>query len=43
MVPILDDKFKRQLEDVEDLILSETNVKELEYLIDTTGVLVKSY
>ena len=42
MVPILDDKFKRQLEDVEDLILSETNVKELEYLTDTTGVLVKS-
>jgi len=42
MVPILDDKFKRQLEDVEDLILSETNVKELEYLMDTAGVLVKS-
>lgn len=42
MVPILDEKFKRQLEDVEDLILSETNVKELEYLMDTTGVLVKS-
>ncbi|NQX97413.1 MAG: isoleucine--tRNA ligase [Flavobacteriales bacterium] len=42
MVPILDNKFKRQLEDVEDLILSETNVKELEYLVDTTGVLVKS-
>jgi isoleucyl-tRNA synthetase len=42
MVPILSDKFKRQLEAVEDLILSETNVKELEYLMDTTGVLVKS-
>jgi len=42
MVPILDEKFKRQLEDVEDLILSETNVKELEYLVDTDGVLVKS-
>ena len=42
MVPILDDKFKRQLQDVEDLILSETNVKELEYLEDTAGVLVKS-
>ena len=42
MVPILDEKFKRQLEDVEDLILSETNVKELEYLSDTAGVLVKS-
>ena len=42
MVPILDEKFKRQLEEVEDLILSETNVKELEYLMDTSGVLVKS-
>jgi isoleucyl-tRNA synthetase len=42
MVPILDEKFKRQLEEVEDLILSETNVKELEYLMDTRGVLVKS-
>ncbi len=42
MVPILDDKFKRQIQEVEDLILSETNVKELEYLIDTAGVLVKS-
>ena len=41
MVPILDDKFKRQLQDVEDLILAETNVKELEYLVDTEGVLVK--
>jgi isoleucyl-tRNA synthetase len=42
MVPILDEKFKRQLHDVEDLILSETNVKELEYLEDTAGVLVRS-
>ena len=42
MVPILDQKFKRQLEEVEDLILSETNVKELEYLMDTAGILVKS-
>jgi len=42
MVPILDDKFKRQIQEVEDLILSETNVKELEYLTDTVGVLVKN-
>ncbi len=42
MVPILDDTFKRQLHDVEQLILSEVNVKELEYLEDTAGVLVKS-
>jgi isoleucyl-tRNA synthetase len=41
MVPILDGKFKRQLEDVADLILSEVNVKEIEYLEDTSGVLVK--
>lgn len=41
MVPILDPKFRRQLEAVSDLILSEVNVKEIEYLEDTTGVLVK--
>ncbi|NCP44964.1 MAG: class I tRNA ligase family protein, partial [Flavobacteriales bacterium] len=42
MIPILDAKFKRQLQDVADLILSEVNVKEIEYLEDTAGVLVKS-
>jgi len=41
MVPILNKKFQTQLKGVEDLILSEVNVKELEYLTDTTGVLVK--
>ena len=42
MIPVLDKKFERQLKDVEDLILSEVNVKEIEYLQDTAGVLVKS-
>jgi len=42
MIPVLDEKFERQLKDVENLILSEVNVKEIEYLQDTTGVLVKS-
>jgi isoleucyl-tRNA synthetase len=42
MIPVLDRKFERQLKDVEDLILSEVNVKEVEYLEDTSGVLVKS-
>ena len=41
MVPILNPTFKRQLKDVEELILSEVNVKEVEYLEDTAGVLVK--
>ena len=42
MIPVLDSKFEKQLKEVESLILSEVNVKELEYLEDTTGVLVKS-
>ncbi len=41
MVPVLDETFKRQLKAVSDLILSEVNVKEIEYLEDTAGVLVK--
>ena len=41
MVPILDPTFKRQLQEVESLIRSEVNVKELQYLEDTAGVLVK--
>ena len=41
MIPVLDEQFRRMLEGVENLILSEVNVKELEYLTDTAGVLVK--
>jgi len=41
MVPVLNEQFRRQLEGVENLILSEVNVKELQYLDDTEGVLVK--
>lgn len=41
MVPILDETFERQLQAVESLVLAEVNVKELEYLKDTAGVLVK--
>jgi len=41
MVPIIDSTFERQLHDVEDIILSEVNVKELEYLHDAADVLVK--
>lgn len=42
MVPILNEGFRKQLKAVEALILSEINVKELEYLDDTSGVLVKN-
>ncbi len=42
LVPILDEKFQRQLEDVKDLILAEVNVKELEFLTEDSGILVKT-
>ncbi len=41
MVPVLDEAFREKLRDVEQLILSEVNVRELEYLEDTSGILVK--
>lgn len=41
MIPVLDDLFKNRIKSVENLILSEVNVKELQLLKDTTGVLVK--
>ncbi len=42
MVPGLDDKFKADVQAVSDLILSEVNVKEIEFIDDTSDVLVKS-
>jgi isoleucyl-tRNA synthetase len=41
MVPILDAGFEEQLKRVAPLILSEVNVKEIEYLKEASGVLVK--
>jgi isoleucyl-tRNA synthetase len=41
LVPVLDDHFRNQLEKVEDIILAEVNVKELEYVGDTSGVIKK--
>ncbi|WP_170265124.1 isoleucine--tRNA ligase [Salibacter halophilus] len=41
MVPVLNDTFERQLSDVANLIKTETNIKEIEFLNDTKGVLVK--
>ncbi|HUX53094.1 MAG TPA: isoleucine--tRNA ligase [Williamwhitmania sp.] len=41
MIPVLDRQMQESIEAVKDLILTEVNVKELEYITDTTGVLVK--
>lgn len=42
LVPVLNDKFKRQVESVADLIMSEVNVKDVEFIDDQSGVLVKN-
>jgi isoleucyl-tRNA synthetase len=41
LVPILNDHIAAQIDAVKNLILSEVNVKELEYITDTAGILVK--
>ena len=41
ILPILDQKFKDQVEEVRPLILSEVNIKEIEYITDTTGIISK--
>ncbi len=41
MLPVSSDQFKKQVQAVENLILSEVNIKEIEYLSETAGVLVK--
>ena len=41
MLPILDAEFEQQVRKVEDLILAEVNVKEMEYITDSSGVIKK--
>lgn len=41
MVPIMDEAFRTRLSHIRDLILSEVNVKELEYLEADNAILVK--
>ncbi|MCB2380130.1 isoleucine--tRNA ligase [Hymenobacter sp. BT635] len=42
LVPVLNDTTREQVGKVEDLICAEVNVKHVEFLDDTSGVLVKS-
>ena len=42
LIPVLSTDFKEQIKKVENLILSEVNVKEAEYLTDTSGIMVKN-
>ncbi|MBN2519010.1 MAG: isoleucine--tRNA ligase [Bacteroidales bacterium] len=42
MVPIIDKGFVKKFEAVKELILSEVNVKEVEYISDTYGIIRKT-
>ena len=42
LIPILNEKVREQIQHVEELIKSEVNIKQIEYIDDTSGILVKS-
>jgi len=39
LIPVIDPKVREQLQSVKDIILAETNVKEMDFVEDTTGIL----
>jgi isoleucyl-tRNA synthetase len=41
LLPVLDEKFANRIKGVEDIIKSEVNIKLIEYIDDTSGLLVK--
>jgi isoleucyl-tRNA synthetase len=41
LIPVLNDHVKDQIKAVEALIISEVNVKAIEYIDDTSGILIK--
>jgi isoleucyl-tRNA synthetase len=41
MIPVSDPGFRNQVEEVKALVLNEVNVKEIEFIHDTAGILVK--
>jgi isoleucyl-tRNA synthetase len=41
LLPVLDEKFAQRIKTVEDIIKAEVNVKSIEYIDDTSGLLVK--
>ena len=41
IVPVLNERFRQQFEAIESIVLTEVNVKSVEYLTDSTGVIKK--
>ncbi len=41
IIPVIDEKIREQLEKVKDLVLGEVNVKEVEFISETAGLITK--
>jgi isoleucyl-tRNA synthetase len=41
LLPVIEDGFAKRIQSVEEIILAEVNVKAIEYMDDTSGVVVK--
>lgn len=41
LIPVLDARVKTRIQSVEDIILNEVNIKEIEYVDNTSGIIVK--
>ncbi len=41
IIPVLDPKIQEQFEKIKNLVLGEVNVKEVEFITDTTGLITK--
>jgi isoleucyl-tRNA synthetase len=41
LLPVLDSEFQAQVDAVKELILAEVNIKEIEYITDTQGIIKK--
>ncbi len=41
LLPVLDDGFQKQVDGIKDLVMSEVNVKQIEYLTDASGFIKK--
>ena len=41
VIPVISEKVREQLEKVKDILLTEVNVKEAEFIADTTGIITK--
>jgi isoleucyl-tRNA synthetase len=41
LLPVLDEAFQQRVEAIKDLVLAEVNIKEIEYVTDTAGIIHK--